>query len=381
MAELVEEDRRQDRQRHEQRRHRLRPEPHGPHHDGDGQPRIALRLLARAGVRFDDDRRWVGGGHVVFVLSCLGAEDRLHQCSRLSAGRGRRRAARRRRRHGGGRRRPRAITTSAEVACVPSHSSSVSASDIGDPGPVEAAVEERGDRHLVGGVEPGRSGPAGPAGRVGQVEAAEGRPVRRARSRASRAGSSRWRRTHGPAGRGRPGRSRSAGACPGSESWAMVEPSANVDHRVDDRLGVHDDLDAVVVDPEQLVRLDHLQALVHERRGVDRDLGPHGPGRMGQGLGDGHAAQLRQAAAPERPAAGGEHERGDAASAPPAAGRPQALVDGAVLGVDGDQLGPRRAPAAAGPRARPRSATPCWRGRGAGRPPRRPWSRRGRRSR
>ena len=75
-------------------------------------------------------------------------------------------------------------------------------------------VEEGGDRHLVGGVQPGRGGPADPAGLVGQ---AAGRGRRRGRAARSRAG-----RSVGPVdaperrarcGRGRPGRSRWAGAC------------------------------------------------------------------------------------------------------------------------------------------------------------------------
>src|SRR6478752_60467 len=35
---------------------------------------------------------------------------------------------------------------------------------------------------------------------------------------------------------------------------------------VDDRLRVHHDVDVLVADAEEMVRLDHLQALVHERR-------------------------------------------------------------------------------------------------------------------
>ena len=45
-----------------------------------------------------------------------------------------------------------------------------------------------------------------------------------------------------------------------------------------------DDVDLVVIDPEQLVGLDHLQALVHQRARVDGDLRPHLPGGMGERL-------------------------------------------------------------------------------------------------
>ena len=54
--------------------------------------------------------------------------------------------------------------------------------------------------------------------------------------------------------------------------------------RVDDRGGMYDDLDPLVPEAEEEVRLDQLEALVRERGGVDCDLGPHGPRRMGERL-------------------------------------------------------------------------------------------------
>ena len=71
-----------------------------------------------------------------------------------------------------------------------------------------------------------------------------------------------------------------------------------LDHRVHDRLRVDDDLDAVVADAEQLVGLDDLEALVHERRGVHGDLRSHAPGRMGQGLVDRDRGQLARRSGP-----------------------------------------------------------------------------------
>ena len=50
------------------------------------------------------------------------------------------------------------------------------------------------------------------------------------------------------------------------ERSAVTEPH----ERMDDRGRVHDDLDPVVVEPEEVVRLDELEALVRQRRGVDR---------------------------------------------------------------------------------------------------------------
>ena len=115
-----------------------------------------------------------------------------------------------------------------------------------------------------------------------------------------------------------------------------------LDHRVHDRLRVHHHLDLVVVDAEQLVGLDHLEALVHQRRRVDRDLRAHLPRRVGQRLVDVDVGELGARAAAERPAAGGEHDPGDLAAG--VADAAQALVDGAVLAVDRHELGARRRP-------------------------------------
>ena len=65
---------------------------------------------------------------------------------------------------------------------------------------------------------------------------------------------------------------------------ASVAPSHRRDQRVDDRLRVHDDVDPLVRRAEQPVRLDHLEALVHQRRRVDRDLAAHRPGRVRERL-------------------------------------------------------------------------------------------------
>ena len=70
---------------------------------------------------------------------------------------------------------------------------------------------------------------------------------------------------------------------------------AQRDERVDDRLRVHDDVDAVVRRAEQVVRLDHLEALVHQRRRVDRDLAAHRPGRVAQRLLDRDVLERRRA--------------------------------------------------------------------------------------
>ena len=53
-----------------------------------------------------------------------------------------------------------------------------------------------------------------------------------------------------------------------------------LDHRVHDRLRVHDDVDAAGSDVEQPPRFDDLEPLVHQGRRIDRDLRAHPPGGM-----------------------------------------------------------------------------------------------------
>ena len=67
---------------------------------------------------------------------------------------------------------------------------------------------------------------------------------------------------------------------------------------------------AVVRRAEQVVRLDHLEALVHQRRGVDRDLAAHRPRRVLERLLDGDVLQLGARAAAERAAGGGQRRAG-----------------------------------------------------------------------
>ena len=59
---------------------------------------------------------------------------------------------------------------------------------------------------------------------------------------------------------------------------------AEANERVHDRRGLQHDLDAVVRDRKEEVRLDQLEALVRERRRVDGDLRPHAPRRMRERL-------------------------------------------------------------------------------------------------
>jgi hypothetical protein len=97
---------------------------------------------------------------------------------------------------------------------------------------------------------------------------------------------------------------------------------------------VHHDVDAVVLDVEEQVRLDHLESLVHERRRVRRDDEAHVPRRMGERLGRRDVGELGAGPAAERAAGGGEHEPAHLV----VGSRPQGLRDRGVLGVDGHDL-------------------------------------------
>ena len=75
-------------------------------------------------------------------------------------------------------------------------------------------------------------------------------------------------------------------------SCAMTDPSTSSTIECTIDCGMHDDVDAVGRNVEEPAGLDDLEPLVHQRRGVDRDLLTHLPGRVLQrGIG-GHARQI-----------------------------------------------------------------------------------------
>src|SRR5581483_10931260 len=108
---------------------------------------------------------------------------------------------------------------------------------------------------------------------------------------------------------------------------------AEARERVDDRRRMDDDLDLLVGKPEEEMGLDQLEALVRERRAVDRDLRPHAPGRVGERLLGCDVLEFLTRAAAKRAAGGGEDERVDLLRRAPF----EALEGGAVLAVDGEQ--------------------------------------------
>ena len=89
--------------------------------------------------------------------------------------------------------------------------------------------------------------------------------------------------------------------------------------------------DRVQRDAEQVMRLDELEALVHQGRGVDRDLGTHRPFRMVERLFDRDLVQVQLRVGPERTAARGDDQPAHVL----ALLAPEALPDRAVLRIDG----------------------------------------------
>jgi len=52
------------------------------------------------------------------------------------------------------------------------------------------------------------------------------------------------------------------------------------------------DLHSLVAEPKQMMRLDQLEALVDQRRRVDRDPAPHLPGGVGERLLGRHRGEI-----------------------------------------------------------------------------------------
>ena len=104
----------------------------------------------------------------------------------------------------------------------------------------------------------------------------------------------------------------------GVPSWALSEPSTNRTAEWTTLCGWTTTSIASYVDIVQPVRFDHFQALVRERRRVDRDLRAHRPGRMAEGLSAGDGRQVRRARrGTDRPT-----RSGSSARPPPSVRRP-----------------------------------------------------------
>ena len=102
--------------------------------------------------------------------------------------------------------------------------------------------------------------------------------------------------------------------------------------RVHDRGRVDDDLDLLVRQAEEKVRLDQLEALVGERRGVDRDLRAHPPRRVRKRVGSRDVGELLARPAAERPTRCGQDDRVHSLGGASL----EALEERRVLTVDGE---------------------------------------------
>ena len=138
-------------------------------------------------------------------------------------------------------------------------------------------------------------------------------------------------------------------------------------HRMDHRLRMDDDLDLLRRQPEQQVRLDQLEALVHHGGRIDRDLGAHVPVGMGQRLlrrGLGHVGQRPVA---ERPAGRRQDQPVDGVAL--AAARSTWKIALCSESTGSSAPPDSRSPRSAAGRRKP--APPCW--------PAPPWRRGGQR--
>ena len=145
------------------------------------------------------------------------------------------------------------ITVSTLSSTTPSCRSRAPCSTSAYVDPGDRSLEKGVDRHLVGGVQPGRRRPARPAGLVGQAQAGEG--VGSGSSKSRRRTSVQSSRPNGVTARS--GQAEGVGDREphvGQRELGDGAAVAERDHRVDDRLRVHDDVDGVVADVEELVR-------------------------------------------------------------------------------------------------------------------------------
>ena len=164
----------------------------------------------------------------------------------------------------------------------------------------------------------------------------------------------------------------------GIESCAMVAPSTNSTMLWTIDCGCTTTSIWSNGDAEQLVGLDHLEALVHQRRRVDGDLGAHVPRGVAQGVGDGDAGRAAHGRSPRNgPPLAVRTSRSHLVRPDRPAGTGRARSARCRRGRSRRSRG-RAPPRRPGHR---RSGSPCWPARGASRARARRGSRAARRSR
>ena len=205
--------------------------------------------------------------------------------------------------------------------------------DFGNPEERQTILEKGRDSHFIGGVQgagqcsallEGFAGKAkaGKAARGGflEVEATEFSPIELDLLR-SDPGGIRQRVLDGHAHVGG-GELRQHGAI------------HEFDERVDGGLGMNDHFDLVGAHIEQPVGLDDFEALIHHGRGVNGDAVAHAPVGMMEGLLRGDIGELGERRFTERATGGGEDEATNFGVRTSA----QALVNGVMFGIDGEEL-------------------------------------------
>jgi hypothetical protein len=105
---------------------------------------------------------------------------------------------------------------------------------------------------------------------------------------------------------------------------------------------VHDDVDPVGLNTEEGRRLEHLETFVHQGRRVDGDLRAHRPRRMTQRVVLRGTAQLLVGPSAKRATRRSQEQAANVGIARLTRRAREALVDRAVLGVDGQQRRARR---------------------------------------
>ena len=189
--------------------------------------------------------------------------------------------------------------------------------------------EEGRDRDFVGGIHDARQRAAALTGDAGQGEAAERLGVGSGELERTEPGEIE-RFDRGIPAFGIAQRVLDGYAHVGRAEVRFDRAVGELHHGMDGALRLHDDADAVVGHVEQVVRLDDLEALVHERGRIDRDLRPHVPRGMGERLRGRDFAQLVARAPAERPARSRHPQPLDLAMLFP----DQALVNRPVFRID-----------------------------------------------
>jgi hypothetical protein len=154
---------------------------------------------------------------------------------------------------------------------------------LGDLDQPDLPFQERHDRHLVRRVQGCGIGQAQAARSIGQLNGRKGISIELLERHAPQRGEVESLDTRRESIRERQGE---LDGQPHVGGGHLGDHAAvgELGDAVDDGLRMHHHVDLAVLEAEQVVRLDHLEPLVHERGRVDGDLRPHLPGGVGQRL-------------------------------------------------------------------------------------------------